>query len=226
MKRNPKLLVVVLAAAAIVAGLVFFWTRSRQPGPVSAGGVSPVPAAEIGVGSSLEPPTLSNRLPPKVAVITEPSIESGLESVQVVPVPPRAEWEDKLSKLIAADIPDHQKAHELLAMLPTLNPEAQQEVLQHSLNLLSDDDFGVVEPILTNARTSEVLLELLLTDLFNRPNRIKLPLCLALAAAEDHPLRDEASTVLQLFVDEDYGTNWSAWSEAIAARLKQEEEPE
>lgn len=135
-------------------------------------------------------------------------------------------WEEKLDQILLDEGSDENaKADQLLKMIPSLSEEAQLEVLQHVVNLVSDDHFEATGQILTNHLSNEEVLSVLMTDLMNRTNTLKLPLLLQLAKNEEHPLRQEAKDLLEFYVEEDHGTNWPLWEKGIQKWLK-ENEPE
>ena len=59
--------------------------------------------------------------------------------------------------------------------------------------------------------TPSAVSTLLMNDLLNRHNSLKLPMLLAVASNGDHPLKDQAKDMLELFLQADYGTNWDQW---------------
>jgi hypothetical protein len=65
------------------------------------------------------------------------------------------------------------------------------------------------------------LSSLFMDDLYNRDELLKLPLLLVVAKNEKHALKDEAKDLLELYVEEDYGTNWVQWEEATKKYLKE-----
>jgi hypothetical protein len=44
---------------------------------------------------------------------------------------------------------------------------------------------------------------------------------LAIARNNEHPLKDQAKDMLELFLQADYGTNWDDWSSAVDNWLQQ-----
>jgi hypothetical protein len=89
---------------------------------------------------------------------------------------------------------------------------------------LPDDRYSSLAPMLTNALTNEQVLEVLLTDLLNRPDNVKLPTLLELARTPDHPKASEARDILEVFVDENYGTDWAKWEAALQKYLAENRE--
>ena len=63
-------------------------------------------------------------------------------------------------------------------------------------------------------------MDVVMANLYDRPTQMKLPLWLAVAEIEDHPLREEALSVLEVYVEQDFGTNMTAWRQAVDAKLK------
>jgi hypothetical protein len=140
-------------------------------------------------------------------------------------IPQLTNWEQRIDAVLGSDeIDEARKADALLAMLPTLPEDGQLEAVQHISNLLPDERYPSIAPILTNALSSEPVLEALLTDLLNRPDALKLPTLLQLARIPDHPKAGEARDVLEVYVDENFGTDWAKWDGAIQKFLRENAE--
>lgn len=153
---------------------------------------------------------------------------SSTESTAVPAVPEPAivegEWEKKIDDILANESDDDAlKSRKLLALLPGLPEDGQLEVVTHASNLITDDQYAALGQLLTNIRTSPDVLDFLMSDLANRTNTIKLPTLLQVARTADHPNSEEAKNLLELYLEQDYGTNWAAWDEAVQAWLKDDE---
>jgi hypothetical protein len=122
-----------------------------------------------------------------------------------------AAWEDKLDEVLASSSPDADKARQMLEMLPQLPAEGQEEAMRHVSNLLPDQDYGLMRTYLTNTALPEEVQDVLLDDILNRPNRLKLPSLLEVARTVQHPKAAEAKDFLELFLEEDYGEDWDKW---------------
>src|SRR5579872_4301860 len=146
------------------------------------------------------------------------------EMQQLPPAPPPKGWEDKLENILLANDSDNAKADHILQLMPTAPPEAQVELAQHLCNMVQDDHYDDAASILTNATTPVDVSTVLLNDLLNRNNNLKLPMLLSVARGDDHPLKGQARDMLELFVQNDYGTNWDQWSTAIDAWLQQQQQ--
>jgi hypothetical protein len=136
-------------------------------------------------------------------------------------------WEEKLEDVLlrgtdkGSDVND--KSDGILALMAAAPPEAQVELSQHLINMTQDDHYDGVAGLLTNAATQPAVSTVLMNDLLNRRNSLKLPMLLAIAENDDHPLKGQAKDMLELFIQTDYGTNWPQWSGAVDTWLQQNE---
>lgn len=130
------------------------------------------------------------------------------------------DWEDRLDDILGNDDEDKVKTAKLLELLPRMPEEGQEETARHLANLVEDADYAPLGKILTNATFPESVLDVLLQDALNRPNELKMPLLLDVAKEAGHPKAEEAKDLLELFLDEDYGTDWAKWQSAMQKWLK------
>ena len=110
----------------------------------------------------------------------------------------------------------------LINLMPTLPPDGQAEAAQHVTNLILDKDYGLVMPLLRNPAYGEEVQDVLITDLMNREDNVKLPALLEVARISNHPYHEEAMTDLQIFLDQDYGTNWAKWDASMREYLRKQ----
>jgi len=127
------------------------------------------------------------------------------------------DWEDKLDDILGSEGQDTNKAKQMLAMFPRLPEDAQVEVAQHVSNLLPDQEYAPLGKLLQDSKLPEAVLDVLIVDVLNRPNSLKLPLLLEIAQNPEHPKAGEAKDLLELYLEQDYGTDWNKWQ----AKLKQ-----
>lgn len=144
---------------------------------------------------------------------------------QTNPVP-AAVWEQvradqKIDEVLISDADSAEKAQKLLEALPTLPPASQVEAAQHLANLMPNTNYTALTQWITNALTPPDVSEVLTADLLNRPNSLKLPLLLQVARTAGHPWRGEAKSVLELYVQQDFGDDWGAWNQAVQDWLKE-----
>ena len=151
----------------------------------------------------------------------EPSTNEGPAGASSAVTNLVAAWEDKVDEILDSDSPDPDKARQMLAMFPTLPGDGQEEVARHLSNLVPDQDFGLMRAYLTNADLPEDVLDVLLDDVLNRPNSLKLPALLEVARSAQHPKAAEAKDFLELFLEEDYGADWARWQAGMEAWLKE-----
>jgi len=129
-------------------------------------------------------------------------------------------WEDKLEDILGSDADEPVKAQQLLALFSRLPEDGQVEVAQHLSNLVSDEAYGPLGKFLTDSKLSEPVLDVLLVDLLNRPNAVKLPLLLEVARDSQHSKAAEAKDLLELYLEEDYGADWNKWQSKLDQWLK------
>jgi hypothetical protein len=142
------------------------------------------------------------------------------------PEEPMQPWELSINKLLDSDDENNKVAAELAAILPTLPLEGQVEAVQHMVNLTEDDKYSVASSMLLNPGTHPELREVLLADVLDRPNSMKLPVLLAVMAVPGHPLLAEAHRNLREVVGSDFGMNASAWSGPVQSLLAREADEE
>jgi hypothetical protein len=209
-----------LLGAIIAVGLLIGYLGGRPTVEI------PPPAAPVEEMERVEtPPPAPGRTQPKVLGTPKaaPAPEAPVPAVPVAPVasPAAAAWEEKVDEILSAEgKTDAAKAQEMMTLFPQLTPDAQSEVAQHLSNLVADDQFGMLAGYVTNAALDPDVLEVFIGDLMNRPNTIKLPLILEVARNETHPNRDEARDLLELFLEEDYGTDWGKWQTKMQEWLR------
>lgn len=119
--------------------------------------------------------------------------------------------ESQISDILGADGDDAEKSRKLIELFPKLPETGQAEAARHLANLVSDENYTSLGTILTNSQTTAEASEILLDDLLNRVNSIKVPLMLAVARDAAHPQTANAKDLLERILGEDYGTNWSEW---------------
>lgn len=228
---RPGVLFAVLALVGIVGGAIIIFSQ-RKPSPpetslaetrppAEEAALAPAPVrqrpAPIAAKPPIRPATPSTMLPasapPQLAVPADAAI------------PQLTNWEQRIDAVLGSDqIDEAKKADALLAMLPTLPEDGQLEAVQHISNLLPDERYSALAPMLTNALSSEPILEALLTDLLNRPDSLKLSTLLQVVRIPDHPKASEARDILEVYVDENFGTDWAKWEAAVQKYLQENPE--
>ena len=214
---NSRVLAILAVVVLAICGAAVWFLNSQPAEPVAA--VAETPAA------TPEPAT-----PPKtIAVVrrdrpeSSPKMETPLRAEPSNEPPPKlAEWEVKIDQVLRANADESQTAQMLINMLPTLPKEGQAEAAQHITNLVLDKDYSRILPLVKNPSLSEDVLDVFVTDLMNREDTVKLPVLLDIAKIPNHPHHEEAASDLQIFLDEDYGTDWGKWDTAMKSYLKKQ----
>jgi hypothetical protein len=204
----------VVGVLALAGGLGIFigWLVSRQ------GAVQP-----IVVPPTTRPPPIALPVAPPAAEIlpATPQPQSPPPAAAAMLAPGTADWEQKLDDILLSSDDENAKADHILALIPTAPPEAQVELSQHLVNMVQDDHYDGAAQLLTNSATPSAVSSVLMNDLLNRNNALKLPMLLAVAREDDHPLKDQARELLELLIQEDNGTNWDQWSASIDTWLQE-----
>lgn len=185
--------------------------------------------AIIGIAVSLWRASETQPLPsqPVSSPPTEPASTAPLpsEAARATPTPPPATptlplWEKQIDQVLQSNVTELQTAQILINMLPTLPGEGQVEAANHISNLLADEEFDKVKPLLLNPNMPEPVLSVFFTDMMNRADTVKLRAFLDIAKISNHPFREEALSDLQIFLGNDYGGDWVKWSAALESYLK------
>ena len=200
----------VLAMAAAL-GTLIGWLVSRQ-GDVAPIAVPPATNQPVAVA----PLAAEAAVPEPPPIVREPAHAKAASRLEEG----AADWEQKLDDILLGDDDDNGKADRILALIPRAPPEAQQELAQHLVNMVQDDHYDGAAEMLTNAATPPEVSGVLMNDLLNRNNALKLPMLLAIARNDTHPLKDQALDLLGLLTQEDNGTNWDQWSTTIDTWLQ------
>jgi hypothetical protein len=229
-ERMRRVLTFVLGLAVLVAALGLIRHLLWRPAPTSA--LEPEPAQTQAALSGQPEPSAPVQAQSNVQIVVPEEVAApalpflGTTSTNYVPPPPleRIQWEQQIDDILLSEAESADKGRQLLDLFPRLPPEAQIEAAPHLANLTTDEDFVALSPWLTNATTPQAVLEVLVGDLLNRPNRVKLPLLVAIARVHDHPSAAEAKQVLETMLGEDFGDDWLKWEAAVQAWLKEHEE--
>lgn len=207
----------IIAAVIGVGVVVGLWGGRKpnppEPGPVPTPSEAASPAAQAGGPASGAIPAPAS--PPLVAGAAPDPMTGGAGAV------PLSNWEERIDAILGGEGEESVKARQMLELFPNLPTEGQVEVAQHLSNLLTDPEYAPLGNYLTNAALAEPVLDVLVADLLNRPNSVKLPLLLEVARTESHPKAGEALEILQLFLEEDFGRDWARWQTRVQEWLQE-----
>lgn len=206
MKIRPGILIAIVTVFAVLFGGRYLGWFGAPKTPISVS--APEPEAKSLPPIEIEPPAQrppSNKPAPKptagpVAVVQNPP-----------PAPdnggPIADWEQRIDDLLTSQEDETLKAKKMLAMFSRMPEDGQVEAAQHISNLLPDEQYADLAKLLLDPKLPEEVLEVLMTDLLNRPNGLKLDNLFEIARMQNHPKGEEARDVLEVFLDD---VDWDA----------------
>jgi hypothetical protein len=210
---NNRLLIAVAAVALVVcATAAWFLQKDAPPMPVISVAPAPVPLPPLDI-----PPEPIPTNPAPAAAATERTPEKNTPAPRGI-----EEWEKKIDQALGPNVNEAQAAQILINMLPTLPPEGQVDAAQHISNLVLDQDYSRVLPLLRNPNLPEDVLDVFVTDLMNREDPVKLPALLEVAKIPNHPHHEEAKADLEIFLDQDHGNDWGKWDGAVKKYLQEQ----
>jgi hypothetical protein len=202
-----------LVGAILIIGVIIGWLETRKAGStVETSGIT-VPSSVV--STDRVPFFSTNSRPRPETAAKKPRLQASSPGIDLI-----SNWEDKLEDILGSDAEEPAKARQLLAIFPRLPEDGQVEVAQHLSNLVADEDYAPLGKLLTDPKESEGVLDVLMVDVLNRPNALKLPLLLGIAREQEHPKAAEAKDLLELYLEEDYGTDWNKWQGKLEQWLK------
>jgi len=210
-KFSTVLVVIGLIATIAVLGLVAGWWGGTKPSPKPDSG-----SEASSQGSGEQRPRARNPSTPPVHRTTRTNTHPNAPtSANVI-----TNWEDRIDTILTGEEPETDKAKKMIELFPNLPPEAQEEVAHHISNLTTDENYAPIGKFLTNTALPEAVLDVFTEDVLNRPNSIKLPALLDIARDPQHPKAGEAKDILELFLEDDFGTDWTRWQARLDQWLK------
>jgi hypothetical protein len=205
----------IFAAIVLVVVVAAVWFLQMKPAePFEAVTATPPPASSPGAPPAKAIASAATPAP-KIAPPAMPTTPAATPE-------PLPEWELKIDQVLKTNTGETEMAQMLINLLPSFPPEGQAEAAQHISNLILDKDYNRVLPLLKNPNLSEEVQDVLVTDLMNREDSVKLPALLDIAKIPNHPYHDEALTDLQIFVGADLENDWGKWDAAVKTYLKQQ----
>jgi hypothetical protein len=224
---RSKIVVVLLVVAAIIGiGVGVGLLAGRGPAHAAA---EPVQVADNSTPSTpahiQRPAPVQPRPAPEVTPLVSTQAIPVVQPTNIATTPVTTgsdtNWEEKIDDIVGSDEPDTNKVKLLYALFPKLPPDGQEEAAQHLSNLVDDEDYAPLGEMLKDDKLPEGVLDELLADLLNRPNSLKLPELLDIAGDSNHVKHDEAKDLLELYLGEDYGTDWNSWRQHMTTWLQQ-----
>lgn len=129
-------------------------------------------------------------------------------------------WNEIVTGILSSDGDVKEKNRQLLELFPRLPQEGQVQVAERLSRLLPNQDFPELGQYLTNTTTSGPVLDVIIADLLNRPDTLKLPYLLQIAQDQQNPKAGEAKGILAALLDEDFGDDWPQWQAKVEQWVK------
>ena len=96
---------------------------------------------------------------------------------------------------------------------------SRTDALQHAMNLLPDQGFTSLDGMLKDKETPVSLLDMVFTEVHNRPPTTQLPVALTLLRSSNPDVASRARSLLAFHLDRDYGDDLAAWDAPVAEAL-------
>jgi len=212
-ESNRSRVILIVLAVGVVAAVVAFALLQQPPAAPA-----PLPAAAWTPAPTQAPVAFSSSAHSSEAATATPPAAPAPGAKQAAAAEPA--WEASIDQILRSNVSEAQMAQMLVSLLPTLPEDGQVEAANHIANLMPDSNYASVRPLLLNTNLPESVLSVFFTDLMNRDDPTKLNSFLEVAQIPNHPFHDEALSDLQIYVGEDYGTDWSKWKNAVDQYLK------
>src|ERR1051325_8113060 len=222
--------IIGLIAAVVALGVGLGWLGSRggarnpKPGAGSSGSPATTSEPSSAAGKNAASPTPKSQpgVTPSPGVASQnPNVKPATATTSTAATNLITDWEERLDQIIGSEGKETDKAKQLLDMFPRLPADGQAEVAQHLCNLTPDEAYAPLGQYLTNSATPESVLDVLMMDLLNRPNSLKLPYLLGIAREDQNPKAGDAKVLLELFLEENYGNDWPKWQAKMEDWLKE-----
>jgi len=202
-------LVLIIIAIAICGAAVWLGTKYR-------------PSATASVGPDATTATTTNRTADDAGA---PAPEGTGKTPRVFQRHPHAKtgdteqtdiWDSQIDAILASQAPDAEIADKLLKLYPQMPTNAQADLFLEITPRVTDENYSKLSGILTNSTTTGEVLDTLLNDLVDRPDKIRLPVFLDVMRTTDNPKSPDAHDLLEAILGEDYGVDWDTWSKKIS----------
>lgn len=125
-------------------------------------------------------------------------------------------WEQEVNAVLASQASDAEIADKLLKLYPQVPADAQADLFVEITQHVPNEDYRKLANVLTNSTSPPEVLDVLLNDLIDRPDKLRMPLLMDLMRDKQNPKSDEAHDFLEVIIGDDYGEDWDTWSKKIA----------
>ena len=222
MRTSVKILVTAgVVAVFVMLGVMLGWFGTRDHKTVTIPSGNPVAGTSNTAARTNPAIALANTRPATnlaglVKPVPAPQVSGVTPNPNVI-----TNWEERLDTILGSEGEETEKSKQLFAIFSRLPEEGQVEVVQHLSNLVADQDYAELGKLLVDPTLPEDVLEQLMADILNRPNSLKLPLLLEVARNPQHSKAQDAKDLLELYLEEDYGQDWTRWQAKLDEWVKQ-----
>jgi hypothetical protein len=215
MRLGSKILLVTGLMATVIA--VGFWLARIVQTPASMTESAPEVDTKSAPAKPDAPRSVAKRKPidPQPATGASP-VEAPVAVTNLI-----TDWEIRIDEVLGLDADPSEVGRKLVDMLPRLPVDGRVEALQHAVNLLADEDYAPMGQMLGDPKIPEDEVEILMRDVLNRPDALKLPLLLQVARTGGHVKAGEAREILEVLLGESYGDDWDKWQTGVNELLKE-----
>ena len=223
--QNFSKVMIGLAALAVVIGIgvAIGWFGSAGSAPEISPPVDIEPSELAPMPSSVDEPQIETNFANPLASESNRTVVPSNTAISEISAPlagPATNWQNQVDAVLDSDADDTNKVRQLFAIFPELPEDGQTEVAEHLANLTPNENYQHMVQLLENTNLSMPVLDVVFNDLLNRPDAIKLPLLLDIARDPNHPEATDAKDMLELYLDQDYGTDWAAWQQKIGEWIR------
>ena len=199
-------LVLILIAIVICGAAVWLGTKYRPSVMTPEATTAPATNPTTGDASPTNPDATGKT--PRIFQHRQHSNAGNADPMEV--------WDNQIDAILASPAPDAEIADQLLKIYPQMPTNAQADLFLEITPRVPDENYSKLSGILTNATTTPEVLDTLLTDLVDRPDKVRLPVFLEVMRTTDNPKSQEAHDLLEVILGEDYGEDWDTWSKKIS----------
>ncbi|MDR2848971.1 MAG: hypothetical protein LBW77_00250 [Verrucomicrobiota bacterium] len=211
---NVKMLgaFVAVAVVLIVLGVLLKKQNpsSDAPVPRAAGEKVRTPGVAASIASSLpdEPPKPATARPPKKERPARPaagaektpgaaSARAADDELSEARIQAVEAWEGFIDRVAEREnAPTEAQASQFKREFNKLDKADQLDGIQTALNLLPDEQFALLYPILFDKSVDPDILDAIFSDGLNHDDEIKIPMMKAIYEDKEHPLYEEAERIL------------------------------
>jgi len=216
--NQPPLFVARIAfvSIAVILGLATGCSKAPETGTAVSAEESIVASPESVPETA---PVVAIPVAPKLEEVTEAEVTNyvaDLNAGETLVV------EGMIHEITSSPRTAREKAEDLLAMFPRLEPDDQRKVALAAIRQAGEANYDVIQPHLLNSTLDPQVLNVFMSDMLKRKSPIKLPTLLELARGDGHPLQQESGAMLRALLNTDQGTNWTSWERVVEMRLASE----